>query len=44
MKSITGTEKQELMETIRALEDPESYEKEIEETANELAQATQQGD
>ena len=44
MKIITGTEKQELMETIRALEDPESYEKEIEETANELAQATQQGD
>jgi hypothetical protein len=44
MKIITGTEKQELLETIRALEDPEGYEKEIEKTANELAQATQQGD
>jgi HEAT repeat protein len=40
MKGIIGTEKQELEETIRALEDPESYEKELEETANELSEAT----
>ena len=40
MKGIIGIEKQELEETIRALEDPKSYEKEIEETANELSEAT----
>jgi hypothetical protein len=41
MKIITGTEKRELEDTIKALEDPESYEKEIQETANELSEATQ---
>ncbi len=40
MKAITGTEKQELEDTIRALEDPEGYEREIEKTANELSEAT----
>jgi hypothetical protein len=44
MKGIAGTEKRELEETIRALEDPESYEKEIEETANELSEAAQKVD
>jgi hypothetical protein len=41
MKSLTGAEKRELMDTIRALEDPEGYEKEIEKTAEELSKATQ---
>jgi HEAT repeat protein len=44
MKAITGTEKRELEDTIRALEDPERYEKEIQETANELSEATQKVD
>ncbi len=44
MKGITGTEKRELEDTIRALEDPESYEKEIEEIANELSEETQKTD
>lgn len=42
MKGIPGTEKRELEDTIRALEDPEGYEKEIEETANELSDAIKQ--
>ena len=41
MKSITGSEKHELEDTIRALEDPVSYEKDIEETEKELSEATQ---
>lgn len=41
MKSITGSEKHELEDTIRALEDPVSYEKDIEETEKELSKATQ---
>jgi len=44
VKVITGTEKRELQDTIRALEDPDSYEKKIEETANELSEATQKVD
>jgi hypothetical protein len=44
VKVITGTEKRELEDTIRALEDPDSYEKEIQETANELSEATQKVD
>ena len=41
MKYLTGAEKRELMDTIRALEDPEGYEKEIEKTAEELSKASQ---
>lgn len=37
MKMVTGAEKRELQDTIRALEDPEGYEKEIEDTADELS-------
>jgi hypothetical protein len=44
IKSITGTEKQELMDTIRALEDPDGYEKEIQETADEISKAAQNVD
>jgi hypothetical protein len=44
VKVITGTEKRELEDTIRALEDPDSYEKEIQETAKELSEATQKVD
>jgi hypothetical protein len=44
MKSINGSEKHELEDTIRALEDPVSYEKGIEETEKELSGATQKGD
>jgi HEAT repeat protein len=44
VKIITGTEKRELEDTIRALEDPESYEKEIQETAKDLSEATQKVD
>jgi len=41
VKGITGSEKRELEDTIRALEDPGSYEKGILETTNELSRATQ---
>jgi hypothetical protein len=44
VKAITGTEKRELEDTIRALEDPDSYEKKIQETAKELSEATQKVD
>jgi hypothetical protein len=44
MKIINGTEKRELEDTIRALEDPENYEKEIQETAQEISEATQKID
>ena len=44
MKSISGNEKHELEDTIRALEDPEGYEKDIEETEKELSDATQKAD
>ena len=36
MNTINGEEKQELEDTIRALQDPESYKKEIQETINEM--------
>jgi len=36
MNTINGEEKQELEETIKALQDPESYKKEIQETINEM--------
>lgn len=42
-KGVSSTERRELEDTIRALEDPARYEKEIEETANEIAEATKQG-
>ncbi len=41
-KGLSGTEKHEIEDTIRALEDPAQYEKEIEETADEIAEATKQ--
>lgn len=41
MKTVTGTEKRELEDTIRALEDPESYEKKIQETAQEISETTE---
>ncbi|MBE3121807.1 MAG: HEAT repeat domain-containing protein [Thermoplasmata archaeon] len=44
VKVITGTEKRELEDTIRALEDPVSYEKKIQETAKELSEATRKVD
>jgi HEAT repeat protein len=44
MKSLTGVEKRELEDTIRALEDPESYEKEIQETTKEISEITQKID
>ena len=40
MKNITGSEKHELEETIRALQDPGRYEKEIEEIEEEILDAT----
>jgi len=43
-KGLTSAERRELEETIRALKDPEGYEKEIEETAEELSEATQTSD
>lgn len=43
-KGLTSAERRELEETIRALKDPEGYEKEIEETAEELSEATQTND
>jgi hypothetical protein len=44
VKSITGVEKRELEETIRALEDPENYEKEIQETTKEISEIAQKID
>ena len=44
VKAITGTEKRELEDTIRALEDPDSYEKKIQETTKELSEASQKVD
>ncbi|DAC72639.1 MAG TPA: hypothetical protein DSN98_04260 [Thermoplasmata archaeon] len=43
-KGLTSAERREIEETIRALKDPEGYEKEIEETAEELSEATQTND
>ncbi len=44
VKGITGSEKRELEDTIRALEDPQAYEKDIEETEKELVDASLQSD
>jgi hypothetical protein len=44
MKVITGTEKREIEDTIRALEDPERYEKEIQKTAQEISEVAQKFD
>ena len=44
IKVIIGTEKRELEDTIRALEDPDSYEKEIQETAKQLTETAQNAD
>lgn len=44
MKGITGSEKHELEDTIKALEDPQGYEKDIEETEKELVDASLQAD
>lgn len=40
MKNLTGSEKEELQETIRAIQDPIGYEKEIEEIEEEILDAT----
>jgi hypothetical protein len=42
MKGLSSTERRELEDTTRALEDPAQYEKQIEETADEIAKATRQ--
>jgi len=44
VKSVTGSEKHELESTIRALEDPAAYEKEIEEIEEEILDATHTAD
>ena len=44
MKVITGTETREIEDTIKALEDPERYEKEIQETVQEISEAAQKLD
>jgi predicted RNA-binding protein with RPS1 domain len=44
IKVIVGTEKRELEDTIRALEDPDGYEKEIQETATQLTATAQNAD
>jgi len=44
MKSITGVEKRELEDTIKALENPESFKKEIQETKEEIVEAAQKVD
>jgi hypothetical protein len=44
IKVIVGTEKRELEDTIKALEDPDSYEKEIQETATQLTETAQNAD
>jgi HEAT repeat protein len=44
IKVIIGTEKRELEDTIRALEDPDSYEKEIQETTKQLTETAQNFD
>jgi hypothetical protein len=41
VKVITGIEKRELEDTITALEDPDGYEKKIQETIKDLSEATQ---
>lgn len=41
---ITGTKKREFEDTIRALDDPENYEKEIQETAQEISEVAQKFD
>jgi len=40
MKNLTGSEKEELQETIRAIQDPIGYEKEIEEIEEEILDST----
>ena len=44
MKVMTGNEKREIEDTIRALEDPERYEKEIQDTTREISEAAQKFD
>ena len=44
VKGITGSEKRELEDTIRALQDPQAYEKDIEKTEKELVDASLQSD
>jgi HEAT repeat protein len=41
VSNIPGSEKRELEDTIRALEDPEGYEREIQETEHEIAEAVE---
>jgi predicted RNA-binding protein with RPS1 domain len=44
VKIISGTEKQEIEDTIKALQDPESYEKKIQETLDDISEAVQKPD
>jgi hypothetical protein len=44
VKTISGTEKQEIEDTIKALQDPESYEKKIQETLHDISEAVQKSD
>lgn len=44
MKVMTGTEKREIEDTIKTLENPERYEKEIQETVQEISEAAQKLD
>lgn len=41
VRTLSGSEKEELRDTIRALEDPEAYQKEVQETVDELSDNTQ---
>ena len=41
VRSLSGSEKEELRDTIRALEDPVAYQKEVQDTAKELTDTTQ---
>jgi HEAT repeat protein len=44
MKTITGTERQEIEDTIKTIENPEQYNKDIQETVNELSEETKKFD
>jgi len=44
LKNLTGNEKHELQETIRAIQDPIGYEREIEEIEEEILDATASSD
>lgn len=41
VKTLSGSEKEEIRDTIRALEDPAAYQKDVQETVKELADTSQ---